>query len=244
MQTAVFEALQSARGEGRPVALVTDLSKGAQSLVNEEGKPLAGDLVLEAAVNARAIARLAEDRSGLDEASGCFIQTFNPPLRLVVIGAVHIAQALVPMAQILGYAVTVIDPRRAWATETRFPGVTLTHDWPDEALAALRPDRRTAIVALTHDPKLDDPALTLALRSPAFYIGALGSRKTHEKRRQRLAEAGIGETDFARIDGPIGLAIGAKSPAEIALSILAKVTQVRRTLPAAEPPTERETVAA
>lgn len=234
MRSDLFQALQDARGAGRPVVLVTDLAKGAQALLDESGTLLAGELVLEAAVTPRALERLGEDRSGLDEASGLFLQVFNPPLRLVVVGAVHIAQALVPMAQILGFAVTVVDPRRAWATETRFPGVTLTHDWPDEALAALKPDRRTAIVALTHDPKLDDPALTLALQSPAFYIGALGSRKTHEKRRQRLAEAGVGPQDFARIDGPIGLAIGAKSPAEIALSILAKITQVRRLPPVAE----------
>jgi len=231
MKAAVFQALQQARAAKRPVVLVTEPTSGRQLLLSEDSLRLAGDLALNETLAAGASQALAQDRSAFDGNTGVFLQVFNPPLRLVVVGAVHIAQALVPMAQILGYAVTVIDPRRAWANEQRFPGVTLTHDWPDEALAALQPDRRTAVVALTHDPKLDDPALTLALRSPAFYVGALGSKKTHEKRRQRLAEAGVGEAAFARIDGPIGLAIGAKSPAEIALSILGKITQVRHGAP-------------
>ncbi len=228
MKAALFQALQAARAQQRPVVLVTDLKSGLQLLIADDGLRLAGELSLNSDLVESAQQALAEDRSAMDPDRGVFLQVFNPPLRLVVVGAVHIAQALVPMAQILGYAVTVIDPRRAWASAERFPGISLTHDWPDEALAALKPDRRTAIVALTHDPKLDDPALVLALQSAAFYIGALGSRKTHEKRRQRLAEAGVGEAAFARIDGPIGLAIGGKSPAEIALSILGKITQVRR----------------
>ena len=231
MKSAVFQALQQQRAAKRPVVLVTEPTSGRQLLLSEDSLRLAGDLALNETLAAGASQALAQDRSAFDGNTGVFLQVFNPPLRLVVVGAVHIAQALVPMAQILGYAVTVIDPRRAWANEQRFPGVSLTHDWPDEALAALQPDRRTAVVALTHDPKLDDPALTLALRSPAFYVGALGSKKTHEKRRQRLAEAGVGEAAFARIDGPIGLAIGAKSPAEIALSILGKITQVRHGAP-------------
>ena len=228
MKQAVFQALQAARAAKQPAVLATDLKSGLQLLIGGDGERLAGELSLNEDLAEVAQQALAEDRSAMDPDRGLFIQVFNPPLRLVVVGAVHIAQALVPMAQTLGYAVTVVDPRRAWASAERFPGIHLTHDWPDEALAALKPDGRTAIVALTHDPKLDDPALTLALGSPAFYVGALGSRKTHEKRRQRLAEAGVGEAAFARIDGPIGLAIGAKSPAEIALSILAKITQVRR----------------
>jgi xanthine dehydrogenase accessory factor len=228
MKAAVFQALQAARGAKQPAVLATDLKSGRQLLIGADGERLAGELSLNEELAEVAQQALAEDRSAMDPDRGLFLQVFNPPLRLVVVGAVHIAQALVPMAQTLGYAVTVIDPRRAWASAERFPGIALTHDWPDEALEALKPDSRTAIVALTHDPKLDDPALTLALRSPAFYIGALGSRKTHEKRRQRLAEAGVSEAAFARIDGPIGLAIGARSPAEIALSILAKITQVRR----------------
>lgn len=235
MKAAVFQALQQARAAKQPVVLATELSSGRQLLLGEDSLRLAGDLALNETLAAGAMDALAQDRSAFDGNTGVFLQVFNTPLRLVVVGAVHIAQALVPMAQILGYAVTVIDPRRAWASEQRFPGVALTHDWPDEALAALKPDRRTAVVALTHDPKLDDPALTLALKSPAFYVGALGSRKTHEKRRQRLLEAGVGEAAFDRIDGPIGLAIGAKSPAEIALSILGKITQVRHGAPALKP---------
>ncbi|MBV9521381.1 MAG: XdhC family protein, partial [Alphaproteobacteria bacterium] len=127
-----------------------------------------------------------------------------------------------------GYAVTVIDPRSAFASDTRFPGVTLSTEWPDDAFEALKPDRRTAIVTLTHDPKIDDPALTAALRSAAFYIGALGSKKTHAARCGRLTEAGFGASDLARIHGPVGLAIGALSPAEIAVSILAQITATLR----------------
>ena len=235
MKATVFRALRQARDAKRPVVLATELSSGQQLLLDQDSLRLAGDLALNETLAAGAMQALAQDRSAFDGNTGVFLQVFNPPLRLIVVGAVHIAQALVPMAQVLGYAVTVIDPRRAWASAERFPGVSLTHDWPDEALAALQPDRRTAIVALTHDPKLDDPALTLALRSAAFYVGALGSRKTHEKRRQRLAEAGVSEAAFARIDGPIGLAIGAKSPAEIALSILGKITQVRHGAPDLRP---------
>jgi xanthine dehydrogenase accessory factor len=237
MKAAVFQALRQARAAQRPVVLATDLTSGRQLLLDQDSLRLAGDLALNETLAAGAQQALAQDRSAFDGNTGVFLQVFNPPLRLIVVGAVHIAQALVPMAQVLGYAVTVIDPRRAWASAERFPGVNLTHDWPDEALTALRPDRRTAIVALTHDPKLDDPALTLALRSPAFYVGALGSKQTHEKRRQRLAEAGVSEAAFARIDGPIGLPIGARSPAEIALSILGKITQVRHGAPALRPVT-------
>ncbi len=227
MKAAVLAALNAARSEHRPVVLATDLASGEQALVDQDGAPLAGTLTLNQNLLESAQQALAEDRSARDADTGVFLQAFNPPLRMIVVGAVHIAQALVPMAQILGYAVTVVDPRRAWANEDRFPGIALTHDWPDEALTALKPDRRTAIVCLTHDPKLDDPALSLALRSPAFYIGALGSRRTHAKRRERLLESGLEEALFERIDGPIGLAIGARSPAEIALSILGKVTAVR-----------------
>ena len=157
-----------------------------------------------------------------------FVQVFNPPLRLIVVGAVHIAQQLAPQAALAGYDVTVVDPRGAWATAERFPGIRLNSDWPDAALAALAPDGRTAVVTLTHDPKLDNPALATALASQAFYIGALGSRRTHAQRCERLAEAGWDATAVGRIHGPVGLAIGAKSPAEIAVAILAQMTQVLR----------------
>lgn len=227
MTPAVFQALQAARATLTPVVLVRHLPSGGELLL-DEARALAGDLAAKDDLLTAARAALAEDRSRLREDGAHFLQVFSPPPRLLVVGAVHIAQALVPMAQLLGYGVVVIDPRHAWASAARFPGITLTHDWPDEALAALRPDRRSAVVTLTHDPKLDDPALIRALRSPAFYLGALGSRRTHEKRRQRLLEAGLTDGDIARIDAPVGLAIGAKSPAEIAVSILARITQVRR----------------
>ena len=152
----------------------------------------------------------------------------NPAPRLIIIGAVHISQALAPMAAMAGYAVTVVDPRRAFATEDRFPGVTLNGEWPDEAMVKLAPDVRTAVVTLTHDPKLDDPALSAALKSPSFYIGALGSKKTHAARLGRLTKAGFTDADLGRIHGPAGLDIGAKSPAEIAVSVLAQLTAARR----------------
>ena len=241
MRRDVFDALQAARAAKRAAVLVTELGSGHQVLLDDGGKALAGDLPAAPGLVASAEAALAADQSQRSQDGHHFLQVFGSPWRVIVIGAVHIAQALVPMAQLLGYEVTVIDPRRAWASEARFPGVTLTHDWPDEALTALKPDRRTAIVALTHDPKLDDPGLTLALASPAFYVGALGSKRTHEKRRERLAESGVSAEAFARIDGPIGLHIGAKSPAEIALSILGKVTAVRRQQQ--QPPTRQEPAA-
>jgi xanthine dehydrogenase accessory factor len=153
-----------------------------------------------------------------------FIQVLNPPVRLIVIGAVHIAQALAPMAVIAGYQVIIVDPRRSFATDERFPGVTLRTEWPDEVLEELAPDSRTAVVTLTHDPKLDDPALHAALRSPAFYIGCLGSSRTHAGRLSRLRKAGFDDAALARIHGPLGLAIGARSPAEIALAALAQIT--------------------
>jgi xanthine dehydrogenase accessory factor len=142
---------------------------------------------------------------------------------MLVVGAVHIAQALAPMAAMVGFDVTVIDPRRAFASDARFPNVRLVRGWPDEVLPTLAIDHRTAVVTLSHDPKLDDPALEAALRSPAFYVGALGSRRTHAKRAQRLGEKGFSEQEIARIHAPVGLAIGAVSPAEIALSALAQV---------------------
>jgi xanthine dehydrogenase accessory factor len=153
---------------------------------------------------------------------------FSPPRRCFVVGAVHIAQPLVQMLTLADYAAIVVDPRESFATAARFPGVELTTEWPDEALERLQPDHRSAVVTLTHDPKLDDPALAVALRSEAFYIGALGSRRTHAKRCARLAELGFGEAEMARIHGPIGLSIGAVSPAEIAVSILGQMTEVMR----------------
>lgn len=161
-------------------------------------------------------------------ADGPFVRHYDPPLRLAIVGAVHIAQALVPMATMLGYRTLLIDPRAAYATPERFPGATLDTGWPDEALAAWKPDAGSAVITLAHDPKLDDPALILALASPAFYVGALGSTRSHAKRLERLAEAGVGADALARIHGPVGLAIGAVTPAEIALSIMAGITEAWR----------------
>jgi xanthine dehydrogenase accessory factor len=157
-----------------------------------------------------------------------FINVFNPPLRLIVVGAVHIAEPLARYAAIVGYDVTIIDPRRAYTEAERFPGVTLLGDWPDDALATLAPDHRTAVVTLTHDPKIDDPALHFALRAPVFYVGCLGSRKTHGKRVDRLAAEGFTPEEIARIHGPVGLDIGARTPQEIALSIMAEVVAAHR----------------
>ncbi|HEV7960887.1 MAG TPA: XdhC family protein [Rhizomicrobium sp.] len=177
---------------------------------------------------ARAAARA--DASGEVEIEGrsWFLEVHNPPLELVLVGAVHIAQPLAAMAAMAGYAVRVIDPRTAFATEARFPGVTLAHDWPDQALAQAPLGSCSALVVLAHDPKIDDPALEAALASEAFYVGALGSKKTHAARLERLAMKGFSPQQLARIQGPVGLAIGARSPAEIALSILAQMTQTLR----------------
>ncbi|HBM13961.1 MAG TPA: xanthine dehydrogenase [Rhodospirillaceae bacterium] len=225
MKRSVLEQLQAARDAVLPTVLITDLANGAQALI-VKGEVVAGDLVPDTALKAAADDCLRLDKSRTVD--GYFLQIFNPPLRLIVVGAVHIAQALVPMATLAGYAVTVIDPRGAWASEARFPGVNVIQDWPEEVMIAQKPDRRTAIVALTHDPKLDDPALAVALKSDAFYIGALGSKKTAAARAERLQQSGSDPDAIAGIDGPIGLNIGAISPAEIAVSILAKMTLALR----------------
>ena len=173
---------------------------------------------------------LARDDCGaMDIPAGrVFVHVFNPPMRLIVVGAVHIAEPLTRMAALAGYAVAIVDPRRAFTSRRRFDGFPVVDDWPDEALDTIGLDRRTAVVSLAHDPKIDDPALTAALRSSAFYIGALGSRKTHAARLERLRRAGFSDTDLDRVHGPVGLSIGALTPAEIALSIMADITQVRR----------------
>lgn len=167
--------------------------------------------------------RFRMDRSGVLEDSQTFVAIHNPPLRLVIVGAVHISQALVGMARTAGFDPVVIDPREAFGSVARFPDARLVNDWPDEALEAVGIDARTAVVLLTHDPKLDDPALHIALRSDAFYIGALGSSRTHAARVSRLGEAGFSQSDIARIHGPVGMDIGASGPAEIAVSILAQI---------------------
>jgi xanthine dehydrogenase accessory factor len=215
----IAEAQRAQRG----AVLATDIVSGTSTALIEGERT-------DGALADAAMAALDADASRTVEIGGrkVFLNVFAPPARMALVGAVHIAQALAPMAALAGYAVTIVDPRSAFATEARFPGVAIAREWPDEALAAFKPDRRTAVVTLTHDPKLDDPALAAALRSNAFYIGALGSRKTHAARLARLKEQGFGDADIARIHGPVGLAIGAVSPAEIAVAILAEITRDRR----------------
>jgi xanthine dehydrogenase accessory factor len=225
MTPELLARLTEARATKRPVVVATRLPGGEQMLLPDDAAP--ADL---AAAAARALDRDESGTVKLGETEW-FLNVYNPPMRLIVVGAVHIAQALVPMAAQLGLNVIVVDPRRSFATAERFPNVTIMTDWPDEAMETLDPDIRTAVVTLTHDPKLDDPALDRALRSPAFYIGALGSRKTHAARLKRLRELGHGEEALARIRGPVGLDIAAVTAPEIALSILAEFVAVRRNAP-------------
>jgi xanthine dehydrogenase accessory factor len=229
MKAALLKQVLADRAAKVPVAVVTDLGDGRQAIVHDDGAPV-GDVTLNGEQLAEVRKALRADESGMLASAGgkLFAQVHNPPPRLLLVGAVHISQALAPMAAMTGYGVSVIDPRRAFATDERFPGIDMRGDWPDEAMAELKPDRRTAVVTLTHDPKLDDPALQAALRSPAFYIGALGSRKTHAARLERLAAAGFTPEQTARVHGPVGLSIGALSPAEIAISVMAQITAVRR----------------
>lgn len=227
MNAETLAALTAAREAKRPVVLATRLPSGEQYLLPDPTAP--------AALARAAATALAEDASRTVTIDGAnwFLQVSNPPLRLIVVGAVHIAQALVPLAVNLGYAVTVVDPRGAFASAERFPNVALSQAWPDEALDALAPDGRSAVITLTHDPKLDDPALDRALASPAFFIGALGSRRTHAARLARLSALGHPAEALARIRGPVGLPIGAVTAPEIALSILAEIVAERRHAPLA-----------
>lgn len=228
MKLTYLERALAASRAGKPAAIATHLTSGSQTLIEED--EATGNLPLDESIKSGLAKAFAEDRSTTVETpSGeVFIEVFNPPLRCFIVGAVHIAQPLARMAAELGYRVTVIDPRTAFATDARFPEIELSTEWPDEALQRLRPDKRSAVITLTYDPKLDDPALAEALKSQAFYIGALGSRKTHANRLRRLGELGFKDADFARIHGPVGLNIGAISPAEIAVAILGQVTTVLR----------------
>lgn len=169
--------------------------------------------------------RFRADRSGFEEDGATFVGIHNPPLRMVVVGGVHIAQPLMRMARLAGYDAVLVDPRDSFASPARFPDETLIHDWPDEALAAQGLDARTAVVTLTHDPKLDDPAIEAALGADVFYLGCLGSTRTHAKRVARLRQGGFGDEAIARIHAPVGLDIGARSPAEIAVAVMAEITQ-------------------
>jgi xanthine dehydrogenase accessory factor len=220
--------LQSLRRAGEPVALVTRLADGEQALVTRGGCEGALEIDSEVAESARE--RIREDRSGRLENrhEDLFVRVYNRPLRLILTGAVHISQALIPIATILGFEVIVIDPRTAFATDERFPSVKLITEWPDAAMRALKPDSRTAVVTLTHDPKIDDPALRVALASDAFFVGALGSRKTHAARVDRLRAEGIADPDIARIHAPVGVPLGGRRPAEIALSVMAEIIRTLR----------------
>ncbi|HEX2429677.1 MAG TPA: XdhC family protein [Aestuariivirgaceae bacterium] len=223
MRYALLMDLIKGRNERRRIAMVTNLANGAERLVDYDRAK--DDLLADDLEQA-----FRFDRSGIVKIGDAeyFINVYNPPLHLVIVGAVHLAQALIPLARAAGYDVTVIDPRAAFASPERFPDVVVHDEWPDEVLPKLDLGPRTALVALTHDPKIDDPALNAALHSGCFYIGALGSKKTQGARRERLAAAGFKEADLSRIHGPIGLSIGARGPAEIAISIMAEVTAALR----------------
>ncbi len=226
MKDATLTQVLEARAARTPLAVVTRVSDGAQGVVT----PDTADALLPPEAVADATRRLAADESGTVVAGGetWFVHAHTPPYRMVVVGAVHIAQPLVKMGVLAGFDTIVIDPRSAFATAERFPGVRVVDLWPDEAMSALGPDSRTAVITLTHDPKLDDAALSVALRSPAFFVGSLGSTRTHAARCKRLRREGFSDSEIARIHGPVGLAIGARAPAEIAAAILAQVVSVRR----------------
>jgi len=233
MKLETLTELNAERAARRPVVLITDTATGEQRLVK------AADVASDP-MHAELARQLRMGKSGMIEVSGkkLFLNVYAPTARLVIIGAVHISQALVPIARSLGYDVTVVDPRTAFASPERFPDVPLIAEWPDVALPPLNIDRYTAFVALTHDPKIDDPALLHAFKKDCFYIGALGSRKTHGKRGERLRAQGAVDADIAKIHAPIGLSIGAVSPAEIAVSIMAEITAQLRL-----PPQEKEQAA-
>lgn len=224
MKSEVLNQILASIEAKRPVVLATNLGSGEQSLL----RPGEGRSDRERAHVQQAL-RLDKPLTTEPEAGPrWFYQPFNPPLRLVVVGAVHIAQPLSIIATLAGYEVTIIDPRSAFSAAERFPGVTLNLSWPDAALASLCLDARTAVVTLTHDPKLDDPALRIALESDAFFIGCLGSKKTHAARLKRLRKAGFSDAQLERVRGPVGLPIGSRSPAEIAVSVLAQVIETLR----------------
>ncbi|MBT3792655.1 MAG: xanthine dehydrogenase [Rhodospirillales bacterium] len=228
MKATSLNALLKARAEKRDVALVTDLESGAEALVVDGLAE--GDLALDGGLSGAVKKAMAanESRRVEENERSYFILVLSQPLRLAIIGAGHISQYLSSMAAMAGFEVTIIDPRTTYATAPRFPGAELNHDWPEEALGALGIDRRMAVVALSHDPKLDEPALATAMKSDAFYIGALGSRKTQGARRERMKEQGFSDADLDRIHGPVGLDIGALSPPEIGISIVAQIIDVLR----------------
>ena len=223
MKIDLLHELNAERAARRAAVLVTDMASGAQRLVKAAN--VNGDALKDVLEK-----RLRMAKSGMEETpqGRAFLTVYVPSPRLVITGAVHISQTLAPIGQLLGYDVTIVDPRTAFASIERFPDVKVIAEWPDAALPPLGIDHYTAFVALTHDPKIDDPALKYALAQDCFYIGALGSKKTHAKRVERLNQAGVSEADIARIHAPIGLDIEAVSPAEIAVAIMGEITQVLR----------------
>jgi len=225
MKREILGLIEKSRGEKIPFATVTDIASGRQALVHHDA--IDGALVLNAAQLEEIRKRIAADQSGVID-NGLFVRVYSPPVRMVIVGAVHITQALAPIAQLSGFDVTVIDPREAFVRSGQLADINAVIEWPDDGMRQVKPDVRTAVITLTHDPKLDDPALAAALRSPAFYIGALGSRKTHAKRMERLNAMGFTPADTARIHGPVGLDINALTPAEIAVSIVAQVIEKLR----------------
>jgi xanthine dehydrogenase accessory factor len=231
MNLDLLSALNGERAARRAAIVVTDVATGRQRLV--KAAEIAKDALKVALAE-----HLRSGRSGMEEtAEGrVFFTVYVPAPQLVITGAVHISQALAPIAKLLGYDVTIVDPRTAFASPERFPDVKVIAEWPDQALPPLGIDRYTAFVALTHDPKIDDPALIHALSRECFYIGALGSRKTHARRVDRLRQQGLSEADVSRVHAPIGLDIGAVSPAEIAVAIMAQITERLREEPAADRP--------
>jgi xanthine dehydrogenase accessory factor len=226
MKLDLLQTINAERAARRAVVLVTDIASGEQRLVK------AADVARDP-LRALIEKRIRMGKSGMEETpqGKLFFTVHVPSPQLVITGAVHISQTLAPLGQMLGYDVTIVDPRTAFATPERFPNVKVIAEWPDVALPPLNVDHYTAFVALTHDPKIDDPALKHALARDCFYIGALGSRKTHGRRVTRLKEAGFTDADLARIHAPIGLDIGAVSPAEIAVAIMAQITARLRQLP-------------
>jgi xanthine dehydrogenase accessory factor len=231
MKLSLLTALNAERAARRAAIVVTDVTSGEQRLVK------AADIAKDP-LKAVLAEHLRSGKSGMEETveGRVFLTVYVPAAQLIVIGAVHISQALAPIGKLLGYDVTIVDPRTAFATPERFPDVKVIAEWPDTALPPLGVDHYTAFVALTHDPKVDDPALLHALSRDCFYIGALGSRKTHARRIDRLKQQGFSEADLSRIHAPIGLDIGAVSPAEIAVAIMAQITERLREEPAEDRP--------
>jgi xanthine dehydrogenase accessory factor len=235
MKLNLLTTLNAERAARRAVVVVTDVESGEQRLVK------AAD-VAQDPLRAVLAEHLRSGKSGMEETpqGRVFLTVYVPAAQLVAIGAVHISQALAPIAKLLGYDVTIVDPRTAFATPERFPDVKVIAEWPDVALPPLNVDHYTAFVALTHDPKIDDPALLHALARDCFYIGALGSRKTHARRLERLKQQGVSDADLTRIHTPIGLDIGAVSPAEIAVAIMAQITERLRQEPDQRPDQQPE----